>query len=104
MHWTGPNDGEVGGSCRVMARLVSGSVRLLLVASVSLAQIPLFAPVALAVQVTSPDRSAIEGAIKGLKDQVDALPLGGTLTVGEYLTSVHANDFMLTTLRGAQII
>ena len=49
-------------------------------------------------------RAATDAAVKGLKQQVDRLPLGPKLTVGQYLDSVRANEFMLATLQRAQLI
>lgn len=54
------------------------------------------------------DRSSVQAAtnaaIKGLKEQVDRLPLGTRLTVGQYLDAVRGHDFMLATLQKAQLI
>jgi hypothetical protein len=49
-------------------------------------------------------QAASDAAVRGLKDQVDRLPITPKLTVGQYLDSVNAHNFMLATLQRAQLI
>lgn len=50
-------------------------------------------------------QAATDAAVRGLKAQVDRLPLGPKLTVGEFLGSIRgADQFMLATLQRAQLV
>lgn len=50
-------------------------------------------------------QAATDAAVRGLKAQVDRLPLGPRLTVGEYLGSIRgADQFMMATLQRAQLV
>jgi hypothetical protein len=56
------------------------------------------------VRGVSPTQAATDAAIKGLADQINRLPLGAKLSVGQYLDAVAGHPFMVATLQRAQVI
>lgn len=82
-----------------IATLLAGAV-LLAAAGAGHAQ----TPKAGVVGVGGGVQAATDAAVRGLKDQVDRLPLGAKMTVGQYLDTIDGHAAILPVLQRAQLI